>query len=153
MSSPATIIGGLLIAYYPDCKFQNPDIVVSINGGGSSSSALPLSLFVASMPDQPDESLCAYDTEGVLRRRLLASGQWVQDYGVQLKLRQWGYDAGYNRLKGITTWFAKVRRQPIVINGITYTVDSTLQTSSVLAIGQDEKRRQMFTLNLLVGLI
>jgi hypothetical protein len=124
----------------------------------------PWPLYTNSMPDGqgvPEELATAYDTEGVVVDRFLASGQVVEAFGIQLKTRAFDPRAGRAVLSQASDFLSAVKRQPVTvtttIDGVTqsnaYTVDTVKQTSSVIPAGQDEKRRAFHTVNFLLLLL
>lgn len=112
----------------------------------------PYPLFISTLPDEPDVAAALYDTEGVKIARLLASGNELQKFGIQLLVRTRDYQAGFHLTQSVANLVSRIKNQDVVLNSITYTVQSIMRTSPVLSIGQDPKRRDQFSLNLLMFL-
>lgn len=142
-NSPAEIIRGLLTGS-SGSYFTDPD------------SHLAWPLFVAALPDQPDNAGCLYDTAGVIQTRLLASGYYVQTYGLQLKVRGLKYSGNsgvYPLISVVRDFMRAVNRTPVIVGTNSYKVDTVNLSSPVASLGQDEKRRAMCSVNFLVHLI
>lgn len=110
-------------------------------------------VYIGSMPDGqgvPDNAVAVYDTEGRTFYRLLASGRTVSGFGVQIKVRALAYDEGWELLKELAEALDAVHRQTIEVNAESCKVDTIIQTSPVIALGQDGERRALFTYNALL---
>lgn len=137
--SPAMILQKILVMP-SDALFSDPP------------TPLPCPLYITTLPDDPDLAACVYDTEGVMIARLLASGNELQKFGIQLRMRKRDYQSGFQTMQLAANQISTVKNQDVVLNSHTYRVQSIMQTSPVLSIGQDQKRRDEFTLNLLMFL-
>lgn len=146
-NSPAQIIQQLLTGP-SGALFSNPP-------AAPAKPTLPWPMYVSSMPDLDLEGIAAaYDTEGIVIARFLASGKNQQNFGVMLRVRSISYAAGYTILsKACSDVLAKVRRMPITVGENSYAIDTISQTSPVHSAGQDERRRAYLTVNLLVMLL
>lgn len=121
---------------------------------------LPWPLYVGSMPDGEgvlDDIGAIYDTPGVKLGRLLASGQNLQSYGLQIKTRSLKYNDGVNKLTATAKLLETVSREVVVVGSgsgaNSYKIDTISQTSPVHSTGQDERRRSYTVLNVLLMLI
>jgi len=144
MNTPAEILKALLIQ--PSAAlFTDPE----------DATAWPL--YISAMPDGTGvEENCGavYDTEGRVVTRLLASGTVIVLPGCQIKVRALDYAVGYSRLKDVSEELSAVKyRTPITIGLNSYRIDSIIQTSPVISMGQDPLRRAMFSLNVLLALV
>lgn len=113
-------------------------------------------VYISELPDGqgvPNEAAAIYDTHGRILARFLASGNVVQDYGIQVKIRATNYRDGYIRLGQLAKFFSTVKHQTVTIASVSYVVDTIMQTSPVISIGQDERRRAMLTVNFMLSLI
>ena len=120
-------------------------------------------LYVSSMPDgtgSVDECGVTEDTSGVQHGRLLASGKTLESFGVQIRTRSSGsaYPDGMNRLNAVATQLDSTKSRYVTVttaaggSGNSYKIDTIRRTSPVLSLGEDQKRRGLFSLNLLVTL-
>jgi hypothetical protein len=113
-------------------------------------------LYVSELPDGtgiPDNAAAVYDTEGVIFSRLLASGRVLQGYGIQIKIRGRTYSQAYSLLYTTASALAKLKNVPVSIDGNNYAIETFRQTSGVISMGQDEKRRALCSLNGILSLI
>lgn len=113
-------------------------------------------LFVSALPDGPgvpNDVGCLYDTAGVTLASLLASGFNVGKFGVQLKTRATVSSDSFSIIESARMFLSKINRRQIAVGSTNFTVDTVRQTSPVLSVGQDERRRAMHTLNLYVHLL
>lgn len=142
-NSPAEIMQELLITG-SGAVFTDP------NANG------PWSLYISVMPDGEgvqDNAGAVTDTDGIISARLLASRQNIVLYGAQIRVRSRDYNTGFTLLSGVSRALEKVKNHGVAIGGNSYTIDTLRQTSAVISMGQDEQRRYMFSLNILVCLI
>jgi hypothetical protein len=114
-------------------------------------------LYVSEMPDiqgqTPNTAGAVYDTAGRVVTRLLASGKTLAAFGLQLKTRSNSYDTAYEALSATASFFDSLKRQSVTIGSNSYPIDGVSQTSTVISAGQDEKRRSVCTLNVLLWLL
>ena len=146
--TPAQILQQLLITG-SSALFSNP----------AGSAQWPL--YFSSMPDGTDvmDNVGAvYDIDGVQIARLLASGENIESYGIQIKSRCMDASLGYTILYNASLQMEKVKRQVInvpVTGGpsVQYTVDTISKTSQVISMGQDQRRRAFYSLDVLLMLL
>lgn len=110
-------------------------------------------LMVSSLPDQPDSCGSIYDTQGIVAGRLLASGRVIQKYGLQIRARGTDYGVVFRSLAGVAYTLARIKRMPLTVAGNSFVIDSVMQTSPVISMGQDLKRRPECSVNLLLMLV
>jgi len=133
--SPAQILAALLI---DEEFFEPPD--------GSA----PF-VFVGSLPDVDDNAVVLIDTAGRQSNRILENGKNIWQYGLQIKLRFSDYKAGWLYLHNVVEYLSSIHLRFVTIDSETYVIDGFSQTSPVFALGQDQKRRETFSANLLVS--
>ena len=140
MSTQAEIIQTLL-TQASGSLFSNPPSV-------------PWPLYIGYMPDTDDgaeDSVGAlYDTAGTKIGRLLASGKPLFKYGLQLKVRAFDYSTGVALVRAAALQLSQTKMQSVVVSGHTYVIDTVIQTSSVLSMGKDMRRRSLVSCNFLV---
>ena len=114
-------------------------------------------IFVDMMPDGDDiddNVLCVINTTGTIHDRLMYSGRYNEDHGIQLMVRATDEEIGYDKSKAIcNSMDLDVRRTPVVLDGAHYVVHSVNRTSDVIRLGpEEETSRRRFSLNFLVTL-
>lgn len=96
-------------------------------------------LFRASMPDQPNNAVCLYDTGGA------EQGQWGHERpNMQVIVRNISYNAGYDLCRDIKYYLHQSR------NGETWNATKYISIScrsDILYLGQDAKFRHQWSLN------
>lgn len=113
-------------------------------------------LYVSALPDGtgiPNNAAALYDTSGEIQSRLLRSGSIIESFGVQLKNRATLYSDAYSLTSSVADSLSKISRPIVMVNGLSYTIDTVRRTSSIISMGQDEKRRAMCSVNFLMMLI
>lgn len=110
-------------------------------------------VLIASQPHDPDDVVVLYDTEGVGVTRLLAGGKQIEKLGVQILVRDASYDHANDKAQQIADLLEETRRHTLLLDGESYTLDCVTRTSPIFGLGQDERRRQTFSLNVLVQLL
>lgn len=113
-------------------------------------------LYVSEMPDGtgvPDVAGAVYDTPGIIHSRFLASGLVIESFGLQLKTRSLVYTDAFKLCHTTAYALSKVNRVIVNVSGTNYTIDTVRRTSSVLSLGQDEKRRASCSVNFMLMLI
>lgn len=147
-NTPAEIMQALICSSVPGANLR---FALSTAPG----SLIPL--YVSELPDiqgqTPNTAAAIYDTEGRIVSRLLASGKTLQAFGLQLKTRSNSYDTAFEALSATATFFDGMKRQSVLIGPNSYPIDGVSQTSTVISAGQDEKRRSVCTLNVLLWLL
>src|ERR1700722_9361815 len=140
-NAPSEILRALILAP-SHSSFTDPNL------------ALVWPLFVSALPDQPNAAACIFDTDGRLYSRSLGTGRNEVAYGLSFQTRSLIYSAAYQILDNVEKGqLNKVRRQTVVIGVNSYIVDCVMVQGPIISMGQDEKRRAMFSLNLLMTLI
>lgn len=109
--------------------------------------------FISSMPDSPDNCVAIYDTAGTLDGRVMKTGEVDGHYGIQIKVRSLNYEDGWQKLNEMVNNLdlATVPLE-IVVGETTYIIQNGSRTSPIVPIGNDEKRRSLFTVNYLMAI-
>lgn len=111
-------------------------------------------VFVSSMPDAPNSAGAVYDTEGMVHTRLLTSGLNLISYGIQIKTRALSYPESYAKCWAAVKLFESVKYGTTVAVGENvYQLDTIRQMSTVLSLGQDNGRRTMHSVNVLLSVL
>ncbi len=111
---------------------------------------------VEAMPDGegvPDEYATMRDTSGVFIGRILDSKRNVYTYGIQIKVRSLSSPGAYAILSELCGRMEEIHFEEVVIGDNTYIIDVVNQPGPILSLGQDEARRSMYTVNVLLMLI
>jgi hypothetical protein len=106
--------------------------------------------FVSSMPDDPDNAVCIYDTIGrMFGRDFGAKGRQNVFPRVQIKIRSVDY-SGWSTILGIATALDALPATQIMVpdDGLYHYVSNVGRTSQVIALGEEVgKRRQLWAVN------
>ncbi len=113
-------------------------------------------LYVNHLPDDRSSSVedncgAIYDTTGVKDGRLM-EGPVPQHFGIQLRIRSLGNQAGYVKIEGIAAAMDEVVRVELSLSSGDYVIQNVSRTSPVVPLGIEggTKRRFLFTINFLV---
>lgn len=113
-------------------------------------------IFVSSLPAEPRRAACVYDSTPVADGRLMATGELVMHYGIQLRVRSPSYDEGRLHAQLAVDALAAVAQQAVTVSGTVYTVAAVSLASGVFPAGYDDAdsggRRMNWTANFLVTL-
>jgi len=116
----------------------------------SASSDWPL--FVNSLPDKKtigDDAGAIYDTAGTLDGRVINTGEVIEHYGIQVKIRARDYQTGWQKIRNIAASFSTVQNMVVNIGDDDYRVWNISRTSPIVNLGVDERKRFQFTVNFL----
>lgn len=111
-------------------------------------------LYVNHMPDGggvKDDCGVVYDTTGVKDGRLM-TGLVPQHFGIQLRIRSLGNQAGYVKIEDLAADMDEVLNGEISLGSGDYLIQNVSRTSPVISLGIEggTKRRFLFTINFLV---
>ena len=111
-------------------------------------------LAVGQEPNMPTDIITLYDAGGsVLQGRLQNSGNMVEKYGVQVRVRSDRYQEGWKKANAIASSLdTDVRLTQVSISNNNYLVYAINRIGGVISIGSDKSNRSVFTLNLLMTL-
>ncbi len=93
-------------------------------------------IYIGSMPDSPDNSVCIYPTGGYARDM---SGTKVEEPTFMIRVRNTVYDTGYALCNTI-----KDKLHAVNNNGKFLAIE---QSSDIMDLGRDESGRPEFTIN------
>jgi nitrate reductase gamma subunit len=126
-------------------------------GGGSDPTALPLGawpIYAGSEPSNPDEVLTVYDTTPRNDARIMHSGERVQHYGIQVRVRALDHATGHVKATALRTMMDEnAYANAVTIAGTTYGVECFAECN-LLILGREtgKTRRHLFTINAMVAL-
>lgn len=107
-------------------------------------------IFFDHMPDGPDEAICVYHTQGRMQGRIHITGENIEQYGIQIKVRAATRSVARRRMELIMEAMdLQVLRDYVELDDDGYTVQSMNRTSSLLPDGYDtpSSQRRSFTTN------
>jgi len=111
-------------------------------------------LYISHLPDGDgveDDCGAVYDTTGIIQDRLM-TGETLQRYGIQLRVRSADYEIGWQKISSIFEAMDGISRTSIMMDEIEYMIQNMSKTSSIIPLGLEEgtKRRYHFTANFLM---
>ena len=100
-------------------------------------------------PDQPDNSLCVYGTDGRTEGKIQFTGETVTKFGIQVRIRANEYLPGYAKAKVVHDLFDAVYKQQVTIDSSTYLVHAIHNSGNVFSLGLElaATRRRLWTVN------
>lgn len=104
-------------------------------------------VYYASLPDKPDRVVVVYDTGGRLDGRIQRTRETVIHPAFQVRLRCRDYTAGFLKISALRTALDQILNTLVEFEDVTYLIKSATQTTPIMVMGQDENRRDNFTLN------
>lgn len=104
-------------------------------------------LFMIAEPDTPNQCATIYDTTPVVDGIVKQTGEMMQHYGLQLRVRDPSYASGWNKATEVKTLLPTLRYVTITVDGEDYQLQAAIPTSGVIPLGMDDKRRELFTVN------
>lgn len=110
---------------------------------------------ISSMPQEPNEAACLYDTVPLLDGRLMKTGEVVEHPGIQLKVRDSTAKTGYAKAAELRDVFDSTINYAFTFEGNDYTIQNISRSSGVLSLGQEQgqKKRFLFTVNAFVTIL
>lgn len=109
-------------------------------------------LFETSMPEDPNNCACLYDTAPVEDGTLQKTSNRIEHWGIQLKVRHREYTEGWVKAKAAFDSLMAVSNQVVVVDEDSYLVHAATATAGVIPLGvelEGTKRRELFTVNFL----
>lgn len=139
MSSPASVLRKLLI----DASLA-PDSISQI-----------WAPFVSQLPNDPDTSMALYDTAPLLQGRIMRTGEQIEKYGVQVRLRSSVYGTVFSKAESIRDYFDALL--PVVLVSLpgaeSWSIKNISRTSGILTTGIEvdgDRKRHNLTINVLL---
>lgn len=97
-------------------------------------------LFISTMPSEPDNCVCIYDTGGFPQEQYS-----YEKPTIQIRIRNNLYVNGYNQIRDIKYLIGTGDFNNTIQNGTRYILITT--SSDILYLGKDENDRFQFTIN------
>ena len=109
--------------------------------------------FHSQMPDDPDDAVAVYNTEGRVQGRTHYDKITTVKYGIQVAVRTNNHEAGYLKMEYIKHELEEVERRSVTIDDSTYKVQAVHLTSPILDLGKEqESSRHRYTLNAIASI-
>ncbi len=110
-------------------------------------------VYISQLPDAKeikDRAIAVYDTGGTTEGRIQSTGETIEHFTLQIRIRDNSYDIGYAKASAIAEALDLVNKDVIVIGLISYTIFSA-NRSPIIPLGPefDKRRRHGFTINVL----
>ncbi len=104
-------------------------------------------VFTSSMPSDPTQAICIYDTGADDEGRIMAGERVIKPTG-QIKLRDMRYDLVMSKALEIQNYLDTVKSKTVTVDDKKYTIFSVRIKIIATPIGQDEKNRgQLVVIN------
>jgi hypothetical protein len=105
-------------------------------------------------PDEPDNCITVYDTEGVDQSRAMATGERQESHGFQVRVRSKDKKVGFAKARQIAVGFDTVYMASTTVDGVVYRVWAIKRNGEPLYIGYEapQTKRFIHTLNCVVSL-
>lgn len=84
--SPAQVVAQLLVD-------------LAVGSVPTDSGAWPV--YDTSLPDEPDDAVCIYDTSGELDSRMMIGGEWEERHGISVRLRTTDHQTGVTKINAL----------------------------------------------------
>lgn len=107
-------------------------------------------LYVGSLPDTPPNAASMRDTTSIQKKRIIGTGLTIWGHGFQLRVRTSRYSSGWAKAEEAIQFLMALHMGTVSIDSNEYSVDSVELPSHIIAMGQDEQRRESFSVNGLV---
>ena len=128
-------------------------LLLSLGLGATSST---WTVFVAALPESPDEAICVYDVAGRPVGRLMVDGTRIIHPGITVRVRGREYPATWNKANDIALAFDSVWRTVVAMSATeSYLVLNISRAGSILPLGVEEeggRRRHDLTVNAMLTL-
>lgn len=110
-------------------------------------------LFVSRTPNKPTNCCVIYDTTPNKDLRYM-SGQVIEHYGLQMKVRSNSHIEGWVKLETLNKMIDEINNDVIIVNDIEYLIQNVSRNSGVISLGaeEDAPERRLFTSNYLMTL-
>jgi len=130
-------------------------LLIDLSQGTLPSDSDSWPIHVAREPDTPDSVITVFDTSGRLDGRAQVSGEMLEHYGIQVRVRDTNPVEGFAKAQDIAIALDQTAYQDtITINSDTYLVHAVSRTGGILGLGKETptSKRNLFTINAVVEL-
>jgi hypothetical protein len=125
-------------------------LIIALGSGTLPSENGSWPVFSINEPDTPDNCITVYNTQGSNEGRIMFDGQFVDNPGIQVRVRGVSHAVSYAKAKTIEFKLdTEVYNDTIIIDSSTYLIQSIGRTGMLLPLGKDSpsSKRYVFTLN------
>lgn len=105
-------------------------------------------IFISSIPENPDEVICLYDTAGIPDGRMMESGEQIIHPGVQIRVRSNKYQDGWEKCEAIGRHLDSLHRQQITRGEVNYIIHSITRRPTIAMGREQDGTRQNFSINI-----
>ena len=112
-------------------------------------------LFISHLPDSPDEAAVIKDSPGILDGRLMDSGEVIQHFGLQIRLRSNDSEEGWKKIEALALELDGTAANTLVIkNETTYSIQNLSRSTPIIPLDRevDKKRRVQYLVNYLLSI-
>lgn len=101
--------------------------------------------FASGMPEHPNLAICVYDQPGLLQGRIQKTGETVEAFGLELRVRALDYQTGYSLASDICDAADALKNAPVTIDDHDYLIQAVTRRTSILPLGPESgNRRERF---------
>lgn len=126
-------------------------LLLDLSLAGETNGSWPI--FIAMLPDQPNNSLGVYDTSGKIDGRMMRTGEQIEHPGCQILVRANDYEEGMSKAKAIASALDSQMNQIVELaSDRVYKIVSISRPAPILplGIGDDDRQRFHFSINALL---
>lgn len=106
--------------------------------------------YVAGMPETGNQALCVYDTTGILQGRIQRTGETIETFGIQVRVRAMDYETGYAKAVAINEAFDELLRVEVLFETHFYKIQAVSRKTPIIPLGPESgNKRERFTINYL----
>lgn len=104
-------------------------------------------------PDEPEDSITLYDTDGRDFGRTMPDGERQEMHGVLIRVRSGDGQEGYAKARAVAAALDSVRMQAVTVGSAAYLVWSVSRTTDVVLLVKETfvSKRNLRTLNCVVS--
>ena len=106
-------------------------------------------------PSSPDNVITITDTSGEIQGRVMFTGQELEQYGVQIRIRCNDPEDGFAKANALTvTMDQEIYRDTVTLDSDTYLVHAVNRKGGVIVLGKDANKTDLnlYTINVTVTL-
>jgi hypothetical protein len=112
-------------------------------------------LFMAFLPDDPDNAICVYDTAGIMDGRMMRTGERIEHPGIQIRVRGPVYKDTWEKANLIALALDTVQKNVVTTEEEDYIIHNVSRTGAIIPVGVEDAgriRRHHFTMNMILTL-
>ena len=111
-------------------------------------------IFITQEPDTPDSVITLRETTSRLSGRSMPSGQVIEHYGIQIRVRDANHQDGFDKAEAIMIALDEdVLRETVTVDGTDYAIQSVSRSTGIVPLGKEPtSNRDIFTINVTTAL-